>query len=134
MELHLRSSSLRAGGIRLSIIAAALFTVGGCAHVSAQPHASGDSYERSTLRLSRPPEQAAACLVEHAQSAGQAAEIVPLYGLESVAVTVKASATGDVLAVLSLVRADAGARAAVTTLKGALTNRVDFLSRLVQGC
>jgi hypothetical protein len=134
MKLPLKSSSLHAGGIRRCIVAAALLAAVGCAHVSAQPQAPGDIYERSTLRLATPPEQAAGCLLEHARSAGQAAEMVPLYGLESIAVTVKTSATGDVLVVLTLMRADGGARAAVTTLKGALASRAEFLNRLVQGC
>jgi hypothetical protein len=115
-------------------MAAAMLTLAACTHVSAQPQPSGDIQERSTLRLSKPPEQAAACLVEHARSAGQSAEMVPLYGVESVAVTIKTSSTGDVRAVLSLMRADAGTTAAVTTFKDGSADRADYVSRLVQGC
>jgi hypothetical protein len=110
-----------------------MLTAAGCTHVSAQTP-SGDIYERSTLRLAKPPEQAAACLAEHARSAGQSAEVVPLYGMESVAVTIRTSSTGDVRAVLSLMRADAGTSAAVTTFKDGIADRADYVSRLVQGC
>jgi hypothetical protein len=120
--------------VRRCAIVAAFLAVAGCVSNPARSQASSDIFERSTLHLSKPPERAAACLSDHAQSAGRSAEVVPLYGLESVAVTVKATPTGDVLAVLSLMRADAGASAAVTTWKGAVPDRADFLNRLAEGC
>jgi hypothetical protein len=136
MKMPLSYSNIHARRVGGCILCAAMLTIVACARVSTQPQPqpSGDIYERSTLRLAKPPEQAAACLVEHARSAGQSAEVVPLYGVESVAVTIKTSSTGDVRAVLSLMRADAGTSAAVTTFKDGIADRADFLSRLVQGC
>jgi hypothetical protein len=100
------------------------------------PRTDGSSglYERSTHRLARAPEHAAVCIAEHARTGGRAAEMVPLYGLESVALTVKTSASGDLLAVFSLTRADAGSVAATTTWAGAVPDREAFVRELVQGC
>jgi hypothetical protein len=134
MKMSLSYSNIHARRVGGCILSAAMLTIVACARVSTQPQPSGDIYERSTLRLAKPPEQAAACLVEHARSAGQSAEVVPLYGMESLAVTIKTSSTGDVRAVLSLMRADAGTRAAVTTFKDGIADRADFMSQLIQGC
>jgi uncharacterized protein with ACT and thioredoxin-like domain len=93
-----------------------------------------DIYQRSTQRLAAPAEQAAACISENAKRSGYAADTVPLYGMESLAVTVKTSATGDTVAVLSLTPAGAGSSAAVTTVSGVVTDRAEVVRRIVQGC
>jgi hypothetical protein len=134
MKMLSTYSNIHARRVAGCVLAAVILTLVACARVSAQPQPSGDIHERSTLRLSKPPEQAAACLVEHARSAGQSAEVVPLYGVEAVAVTIKTSSTGDVRAVLSLMPADAGTSAAVTTFKDGIADRADFMSQLIQGC
>ncbi|MDB5903215.1 MAG: hypothetical protein JWM26_2093 [Betaproteobacteria bacterium] len=134
MKMFSSYSNIHAKRVGACILSAAMLTIVACARVSAQPQPSGDIYQRSTLRLSKPPEQAAACLVEHARSAGRSAEVVPLYGVESVAVTIRTSSTGDVHAVLSLMRAEAGTNAAVTTFKDGIADRADFMSQLIQGC
>ena len=129
---------------RHAIAAAAVVTVvgscglGGCAHrggsASDARASAADIYQRSTHRLSRVPAQAAACIEEHARKSGHAAEVLPLYGTESVAVTVRTSVTGDVLAVLSLTPASAGSTAMTTTWNGAVADRAAFIAELVRGC
>ena len=127
---------LWSGAARVVAIVA-LASLAACAHplrAAAKPSDPSGIYERSTHTLSRPPAQAAACIAEHARANGHTPETVPLYGMESVAVMVKTSVAGDVLAVLSLTRSDAGAVAATTTYTGALKDRANFLGALVQGC
>jgi hypothetical protein len=130
--------AVRRNGVGLSSTLIALAVLAGCTMLprSATPHTSGDAdiYNRSTQPLAAPPEKAGACIVENARRAGHTAELVPLYGLESVAVTVKTALTGDVLAVLSLTRAHTGASAAVTTMTGAVKDRGELIKSLVQGC
>jgi hypothetical protein len=93
-----------------------------------------DIYQRSIQQLAAPPAQAASCISENAKRSGYAADTVPLYGMEAVAVTVKTSTTGDTVAVLSLAQAGAGSSAAVTTITGVVADRADLLRRIVQGC
>jgi hypothetical protein len=118
-------------------VAGSVFTLGGCGYLRpAETRGPNDAdiHARSTHRLEKVPEQAAACIAEHARRGGYTPEIVPLYGLESVGVTVKTGTVGDVLAVFSVIRANAGASAAVTTMTGAVKDRGEFVKRLVQGC
>ena len=120
-------------------VAAAATALTGCTFQRAgsspaRASAAAELNERSTHRLSRLPEHAAACIAERARSAGFTPDVVPLYGLEAVAVTLKAESTGDVLAVVSLTRREAGASALVTTWAGAVKDRADFITRLVDGC
>ena len=130
-----RDSSRAAAALGTAALAAVLAAC--VPHSRAAPPratVSADVYERSTHRLARIPSDAAACIAERARTSGHAADTVPLYGLESVAVTVKTGVVGDMLAVLSLTRSDAGTVAAATTWKDAKRDREAFVRDLVQGC
>lgn len=121
------------------LLAASALALGGCSSWmrssgSAAP-AQTDAIERSNMQLLKPPNAAAECIVANARGAGSAAELVPLYGLESVAVTVTDRVAGEAIAVFSLLR-DAngsGARVAATTWSG-IDNRAGLLQKLTQGC
>lgn len=80
------------------------------------------------------PAEAGACIAERARSRGHFADVVPLYGMESIAVTIKTGRAGELLAVLSLTRSDAGSVAATTTWTGAVRDRAAFVRDLVQDC
>lgn len=128
--------SLPSAALRLTLVASVM-ALAACSYVSGTgPRAGGSAavYERSTHRLERAPEVAAACVADHARASGHIADTVPLYGLESVAVMVKTSAVGEVLAVLSLTPSDTGAVAAATTWKGTMKDREGFVRTLLQGC
>jgi hypothetical protein len=118
-------------------VAATITSLAGCSNwtLGEKPSAysESNSVQRSTLRLAKVPADAAACIAKNARDAGRFAEVVPLYGMESVAVTVKTSAVGDALAVLSLTSDDGGAVAATSTWAG-VPEREAFLGKLVQGC
>jgi hypothetical protein len=120
---------------RLALVAC-VATLGACSVLrpASQRDDPASIYERSTHRLSRAPEAAAACIVEHARASGHTADIVPLYGLQSVAVMVKNRTAGEVLVVLSLTPSDTGAVGATTTWKDAMKDRESFVRALVQGC
>jgi hypothetical protein len=105
------------------------WTFGGSSRVPAQT----DAIERSNVQLAKPPNAAAECIVANARAGGEAAEVVPLYGLESVAVTVRDRVAGETLAVFSLMRNGSGARADTTTWAG-VPDRAAFLGKLTQGC
>jgi hypothetical protein len=92
-----------------------------------------EAIERSHMRLVKPPHAAGECIVANAKAAGAAAELVPLYGLESVAVTVKTRVAGDHLAVFSLTRNGSGAHVETTTWAG-VPDRQELLRKLTQGC
>lgn len=128
----------RATTLLRALIVIGVVSVAACSTPSrTAPRSAGgaDVYERSTHRLSRVPSEAAACIAEHARTSGRTADTAPLYGLESVAVTVKTSAAGDVLAVLSLTRGrDGGSVAATTTWTGTVRDRAAFVRDLVQDC
>ena len=118
-------------------LVAILTALGACAQSprAVAPGArASDIYERSTHRLTRVPSEAGACIAEHARSGGHSAEMLPLYGMESVAVTIKTGRVGELLAVLSLTRSDGGSVAATTTWAGAVRDREAFVRDLVQGC
>jgi hypothetical protein len=117
-------------------IIAAASGVGGCAPMNARarPADRSDLDERSVHRLAGPPAQAAECIRRNVERSGYSAEIVPLYGLEAVAVTVRTSPTGDTVAVLSLTRADAGSNAVVTSWSGPSGDRGELPRQAVQGC
>ena len=112
-------------------------TLYGCASwtrgTNAQQSSGEEKVERSTLRLAKTPEHAAACIVENARATGNAAELVPLYGMQSVGVTVKTSATGDVIAVFSLTQSDAGA-VANTTMWRDVSGGGSLVQAFVKGC
>jgi hypothetical protein len=120
------------------LLAVALAALGGCSNwkilgASAPPAAQTDAVERSSMHLAKPPHAAGECIVANAQRAGAAADLVPLYGLESVAVTVSTRVAGDHLAIFSLTRNDGGARADTTTWAG-VSERGELLRKLAQGC
>ena len=85
------------------------------------------------MHLAKLPHAAGECIVANAKGAGAAAELVPLYGLESVAVTVSTRVGGDHLAVFSLTRNDNGAHAETTTWAG-VPERRELMRKLTQGC
>jgi hypothetical protein len=89
--------------------------------------------ERSTSHLMKKPQDAAACIIENAQARGNAADLVPLYGMESVAVTVKTSLAGEVIAVFSLMPGDGGSIASTTTWSGE-SKREALTGILAKGC
>jgi hypothetical protein len=140
-DAHMTATAETYGRCASAAVRVALLTLLTCLAACAYPSRAGpqyggssDAYERSTHQLARAPEHAAACIIEHARARGHAAEMVPLYGMESVAVTVKTGAVGDLLAVLSLTRSAAGSAAATTTWTGAVGKREDFVRALTQGC
>jgi hypothetical protein len=92
-----------------------------------------DVIERSTLKLDRPPLRAGECIVENARAQGSHAQLVPLYGLESVAVTVKTETAGDIIAVFAIATGPSGTAAQTTTWAGVQT-RDELLKKLTQGC
>jgi hypothetical protein len=95
--------------------------------------AQTDAVERSSMTFAKSPHAAGECIVANAKGAGAAADLVPLYGLESVAVTVTTRVAGEHLAVFSLTRNDSGAHAETTTWAG-VPDRQDLLRKLTQGC
>lgn len=98
-----------------------------------RPPAATDAIERSRIQLAKPPHAAGECIVANAHAAGVAAELVPLYGLESVAVTVTSRVAGEHIAVFSLTRGDGAAQAQTTTWAG-VPKREELLRQLTQGC
>ena len=116
----------------------AAVALGGCSSwtlggTSPRLPAQTDAIERSTIHLAKPPHAAGECIVANARTAGASADLVPLYGLESVAVTVSARVAGEHLAVFSLMRNDGGAHAETTTWAG-VADRQELLRKLTQGC
>lgn len=105
-------------------------TLGGQSH---EPAYADTVLERSTIRLTKAPSEAATCIAENARKAGTFADPVPLYGLEAVGVTVKESPTGEILAVFSLTRSDTGTAAATTTWTG-VPHRAELIGSLTNGC
>ena len=121
------------------LLAASALALGGCSSwmrsSGSSAPAQTDAIERSSMQLLKSPNAAAECIIANARSAGSAAELVPLYGLESVAVTVTDRVAGEAIAVFSLLR-DAngsGARVAATTWSG-VEDRKGLLQKLTQGC
>ena len=109
----------------------ALFlTLGG---TSGQLPAQTDVLERSRLQLVKPPHAAAECIAENARAAGVEAQMLPLYGYESVGVVVTSRLAGDHVAVFALTRRDGGARSETTTWAN-VPDREALLRRLTQGC
>ncbi|HEX2829998.1 MAG TPA: hypothetical protein VHP37_26865 [Burkholderiales bacterium] len=120
------------------VLAATLAPLAGCSNwtiggTSGPVAPQTDAIERSTLHLTKAPHAAGECIVANAQQAGAAAQLVPLYGLESVAVTVTNRVAGDQLAVFSLTPNDSGAHAETTTWAG-VRERQELLRKLTQGC
>ena len=105
------------------------WTLGGTSKVAAQT----DAIDRSNMRLAKPPDAAAECIVTNVRADGRAADIVPLYGLESVAVTVRDRVAGETLAVFSLIPSAGGTSADTTTWAG-VADRAEFLRKLTEGC
>lgn len=130
-----RSGSPRPLPLILAVVVAALagcsnWTIGGSSgHMAPQT----DAIERSSMSLSKTPNAAGECIVANAKQAGAVAQLVPLYGLESVAVTVTTRVAGEQLAVFSLTPNEGGARAETTTWAG-VPDRQDLLRKLTQGC
>ena len=106
------------------------FTLGG---TSGQLPAQTDVLERSRLQLVKPPHAAAECIAENARAAGVEAQMLPLYGYESVGVVVTSRLAGDHVAVFALTRRDGGARSETTTWAN-VPDREALLRRLTQGC
>jgi hypothetical protein len=125
-----RTIVLLAGIAALSGCSTWNWTLGG--HPPPLPAAT-DAIERSSIKLANAPNPAGECIVANARTAGLAAELVPLYGLESVAVIVTASVAGEHVAVFSLTRGDGTTRAQETTWAG-VPNREELLRKLTQGC
>ena len=100
---------------------------------SGQLPAQTDVLERSRLQLLKPPHAAAECIAENARAAGVEAQMLPLYGYESVGVVVTSRLAGDHVAVFALTRRDGGARSETTTWAN-VPDREALLRRLTQGC
>src|SRR3954469_24787866 len=125
--------------IRWLAVAAAMAALNGCSNwslggVGSSPlPAQTDAIERSRMQLAGTPQVAGACIVQNAEAAGVHGELIPLYGLESVGVTVKTRVAGDHMAIFSLTPNDGGARAETTTWSG-VADREGLLRKLTQGC
>ena len=138
-----RAQTFFRGGpvIRWLMVAASLVSfiaLDGCSNWHLGGHspslpAQTDAIERSRMQLAKPPKAAGECIVDNARIAGVHAELVPLYGLESIGVTVTTRVAGDHIAVFSLTSGDGGTRAETTTWSG-LADRPDLLRKLTQGC
>ena len=124
--------------VRLFCLWLCVVAVGGCSGwtiggTSGPLAPQTEAIERSSMHLAKLPHAAGECIVANAQQAGAAAQLVPLYGLESVAVTVTDRVAGEQLAVFSLTRNDNGAHAETTTWSG-VSGRQELLRKLTQGC
>ena len=94
-----------------------------------------DLYERSTHRLSQPPQTAAACISRNAADAGYTAVVQPLFGTAAVAVNVRDHGpTGNTLATISMLPDAAGSRATVTNAREILRERKTVVESLIARC
>ena len=129
MDLLRHSRSLRLCAAALLILALA-----SCAH-RPKSGESADVYERSTHRLTQPPQEAASCIARNAENAGYATVLQPLFGTASVAVSVRdGGLTRATLATISLLPEEKGSRATVTSPRENPVERKALLDTLFARC
>jgi hypothetical protein len=124
---------------RIAGVCVAAAVLAGCSNWALGPSSPSSDFdhrdviERSTMQFGQPPLKAGECIAANAQAQGTSAQLLPLYGWQSVAVTVKESAVGDIIAVFTLTDGPRGTTAQTTTWAG-VQDRQALLNKLAQGC